>query len=149
MAVSIWCTNAASLMLTAFCFTTPASAIGVVPGAELTHANTVMSGIVGGGYAASAMNNLIDEVPVLNLIPIEFFSLEDQVTNLLERESSRQFRNWVRDEIEGAGFTGSYSIGGGPGGSLAPYRASVAKKRTKLRARISSRRLGLSLLFRF
>lgn len=149
--MQFWCTSAYSLMLTAFCFTAaPSTAMAIMPAAEVTRLNTFFSGVVGGSYAAEAVSNLIEDSPFLSAMPLEFFSVEDEISDFLQRESSRYARNLFRDQVSELGLTGNLS--------LSPYRAQNGmtagrqarnKRKTRLRARLSSRRLGLALIFRF
>lgn len=118
---------------------------------EETPINQFFSQITSGGYARSAVAGILEQVPLLNMLPFEFSMFEDEISQLLEKESSRLARRAVHQELGRMGLGGNLSLTAGP----SPQNRRLSFQRSDLagglkwHAHVSSRRLALSLLYRF
>ncbi|MBI2070704.1 MAG: hypothetical protein HYT79_08890 [Elusimicrobia bacterium] len=150
MDISLWCAGAYSTLLTAFCFTS--ATLPSIPSAEQTATNTLLSGIVSGQYAGEAVADSLENIPILNLLPLEALSLEDEFAHMIQKESARYARSLVNEELGHLGLGHSLALPGPmapPSHQHSHARSAKSQRRVRLSTRISTRRLGLSLIFRF
>lgn len=123
-----------------------------IPSYESSRVNTLFSGVLSGNYAGQAAGSIADRIPLIGGLS-KLFSLEDEAAYWIERESARYARSMVREQATEMGLNPYYLSTSG-GGSSSAARSSGASStgsasKPKIRAHVSTHRVGLSLLVRF
>ncbi|MBI4064179.1 MAG: hypothetical protein HY401_07750 [Elusimicrobia bacterium] len=143
----LWCSAASATLLTTFCFTsvsTPKTGLTVL---QESDANVFLSGVVGGDYATQAAQDILEEIPVANWLPLEIFSVEDEFSEFFTKESSRYARRMVHEHAGHLGLSGPLSLHEDAPVPKRPVRSR--HRHAKIKASVSTHRLGISLIFRF
>lgn len=128
--------------------TIPAS-IFAGPAPSSTQLNQAISRVMGGGFVGEVIGEAFDKVSDFWLaLPFDMEPVESQVAHFLQKEGARWTRNLISKELG----LGPLSVSSAESGSS--FMPSSASRRgaghpLSFKTSVSSRRLALSLIFRF
>ncbi|MBI4062789.1 MAG: hypothetical protein HY401_00630 [Elusimicrobia bacterium] len=118
---------------------------------EETELNSFLSNLTSGGYAQAAVAGMAEQfLPFVNLLPIDFLAADEQVARLLQKETARHARHTFGREMGRMGLSGPLSLNAsGPSPTANSGRSFKRQKPLSWRAKLSTRQVGLALLWRF